>query len=135
LTLVDSNILIDVLSRDPAWYDWSASCLAKYSERGPIVIIDVIFAEICAGFERVNDVEQALAALDVEHIATTRQSLFRAATAFRSYRRKSGAKSNVLPDFFVGAHAEVEGIPLLTRDQRRYRTYFPEAQLIAPENP
>jgi hypothetical protein len=134
LTLVDSNILIDVLSRDPAWYEWSASRLAECGERGPIVIIDVIFAEICAGFERLEEVEQALAALGVQNVAMTRESLFCAAAAFRDYRRRRGSKSNVLPDFFVGAHAEIEGVPLLTRDQRRYQTYFPSARLIAPED-
>lgn len=135
MTLVDSNVLIDVLSRDPIWYNWSASRLAECAERAPTVIVDAIFAEICASFETVDDVEQALEALGIGHVAMTTRSLFRAASAFREYRRNSGAKTNVLPDFFIGAHAEAEGMYLLTRDRRRYRTYFPAAQLIAPEDP
>lgn len=132
MIVVDSNVLIDVLFRDPAWYRWSSAWLALCAERGEAVIIDVIFAEICLSFRTVGHVEEALAALGAVRIPATTASLFRAAPAFRDYRRNGGAKTDALPDFFIGAYADTSGLPLLTRDLRRYRTCFPDAEVIAP---
>ncbi len=133
MTLVDTNILIDVLLRDPRWYAWSSQQLAARSIAGKLIIVDVIFAELSLSFETAAQVETAIEALGVSHVPMSPAALHRAAVTFRTYRRSGGAKTNVLPDFFVGAQAATEKIPLLTRDTRRYRTYFPDIELILPE--
>lgn len=97
------------------------------------MIIDVIYAECAASYEGAEQLSRAIDALEVEHSAMSREALWRAGRAFRDYRRRGGAKTNVLPDFFIGAHASVLGIPLLTRDAGRYGTYFPEVELVRPD--
>jgi predicted nucleic acid-binding protein len=130
LTLVDTNILIDILSHDSAWF---TSSLARFSERqssGRMLIVDVVFAECATTFASAGQASEALEALNVQRSPMSDAALWRAAQAFREYRRRGGTKSNVLPDFFIGAQASVLGIPLLTRDAGRYRTYFPEVELV-----
>ena len=130
MTLVDTNILIDILSRDPMW---GARSLARFGERaaiGPMLIVDVIYAECATTFASAEHLSQALEALQVERAAMSEHALWLAAQAFRDYRKRGGVKTNVLPDFFIGAHASDAGIPLLTRDEGRYRTYFPEVELL-----
>jgi predicted nucleic acid-binding protein len=132
LTLVDSNVLIDVLIGDPVWLEWSMSRLSECGANSPLFVNDIIFAEIAVTYATVGQVEAALNSLAVERMPFTTNSLFLAATAFQAYRRNSGAKTNVLPDFFIGAQALDQGWAILTRDVSRYRTYFPKVRLIAP---
>jgi predicted nucleic acid-binding protein len=129
VALVDSNILLDIFARDSSWSNWSAPHLDEAALNEPLLINDVIYAETSVGFRNVDDFDAALAELGVAVTPIPRLALF---LAFTQYRRAGGTRTGVLPDFFIGAHATVEGMPLLTRDARRYRHYFPKVQLIAP---
>lgn len=131
-TLVDTNVLLDVLTDDPRWGAWSSDALAAAIDRGPILINQLILAEVSVRFAAASDVDAALAPL-----ALTRESIpfdagFPAAQAFARYRQRGESRSAVLPDFYIGAHALVRGHTLLTRDARRYRTSFPRLELTAP---
>ena len=132
MTLVDTNILLDLLKDDPDWSDWSVRQLKAAAARGPLRINDVVYAELSVGAERIEQIDAFLAGITIDIMPSSRQSLFLAAKAFASYRARGGIKTGVLPDFFVGAQAAVECVPLLTRDAARYRTYFPVVELIAP---
>lgn len=132
MTLVDANVLIDLFIDDPVWSEWSLSRLRECFARGPLIINDVIYAECSTRFDGVGDYEAALTIVGVTVEATPRAALFAAGKAYRRYRRSGGVRTGVLSDFFIGAHAEVARIPLLTRDTQRYRTYFPSVTLIAP---
>lgn len=132
MTLVDTNVLIDILTRDPLWAKKSGEALQHRAALGPILFVEITFAELAAGFTDVRDCSDFVDAIGLEHSAMSRQSLWRAARAFRDYRLRGGIKTNVLPDFFIGAQASVLGVPLLTRDAARYRTYFPEVELAEP---
>ncbi|HYI61981.1 MAG TPA: type II toxin-antitoxin system VapC family toxin [Acidimicrobiales bacterium] len=131
-TLVDSNVLLDVLTEDPRWLDWSIEALAHAAEGGPLIINPVIYAEVSIRFSRVEDLEAALPRQDFNRVAIPWAAAFLAGKVFVSYRRKGGARSSPLPDFFIGAHAAVDGLALLTRDVARYHTYFPAVPVIAP---
>ncbi len=132
MTLVDTNILLDLVTNDTVWVDWSQRQLEAAAVRGAVLINDVVYAELAVGFLRVEEVDAVLAAAQVEMTAMPREALFLAGKVFQRYRASGGTRSGVLPDFFIGAHAAVAQLPLLTRDVRRYRTYFPTVQLIAP---
>jgi predicted nucleic acid-binding protein len=132
MTLVDTNVLIDVLTRDPAWLDWSIEQLDRQAAQGPLVINEAIYAELSVGFASEEAITDALAEFAVEFHRTPLSGLFLAGKAFRRYRRAGGRRTGVLPDFFIGAFAQVAGLPVLTRDARRYRAYFPEVEVIAP---
>ncbi len=132
-TLVDSNVLIDILARDSPWVAWSDEMLIRSLEDGAVFVNQVIYAEVSAGFTMVEDADWALEVQGIERIPLPWPASFLAGKAFVEYRRRGGAKRSPLPDFFIGAHAAVEGLPLLTRDPARYRTYFPTVELIAPE--
>lgn len=131
-TLVDSNVLFDYLSEDAEWFDWSAAIMAETAERGPLVINPIIFAEISARYDRIEDVEEALPREYFLRAALPWEAAFLAAKCFATYRRRGGTRTAPLPDFFIGAHAAVTGMSLLTRDPRRYRAYFPKLRLISP---
>jgi len=132
MTLVDTNILLDLVTNDTVWADWSQRQLEAAAVRGAVLINDMVYAELAVGFLRVEEVDAVLAAAQVEMTAMPRETLFLAGKVFQRYRAGGGTRSGVLPDFFIGAHAAVAQLPLLTRDVRRYRTYFPTVQLIAP---
>lgn len=129
MTLVDTNIFIDLLTRNADWFEASQQALERRMSLGPILIVDAVFAELATGFTAEADCSDFLGALGAEHSAMSRQALWRAGQAFRDYRIRGGAKTNVLADFFIGAQAETLGAPLLTRDVARY---FPEVSVIAP---
>lgn len=131
-TLVDSNVLLDVLTDDPRWSPWSADALTKQAERDVLTINPIIYAEVSAGFVRIEDLDAALPAPIFHRVAIPRGSAFLAAKCLLAYRKRGGTRSSPLPDFFIGAHASVSGMTLLTRDARRYRTYVPKLPLIAP---
>ena len=130
--LVDSNVLLDVLTEDPGWFGWSSEKLAGCADAGPLAINPIIYAEISLSFSTLEGLDSAVSTLGLELREVPRPALFLAAKAFVQYRRRRGSKLQVLPDFFIGAHAAVEGWPLLTPDATRFRTYFPTLEVIAP---
>lgn len=130
--LVDTNVLVDVLENDPVWADWSIAQLQAQSKVHRLVINSVIYAELAAAFSRFEDLDAALEAMEIDVLDIPRPALFLAGKAFVQYRRRGGAESRVLGDFYVGAHAAVIRQPVLTRDVRRYRSYFPSVKLVAP---
>jgi len=132
VSLVDSNVLIDIWTDDPQWYDWSLTRLNEAGRSGPLPINDVIYAESSVGFLNSEDFDAALLKAKVTVTSIPRLALFHAGKAFTEYRRHGGVRTGVLPDFFIGAHAMVEHLPVLTRDERRFRHYFPTVELIAP---
>jgi predicted nucleic acid-binding protein len=132
LTLVDSNALLDIFTADPVWCDWSTGQLDAASLRGPLCINDVIYAELSVRFDRIEVLDTILAEMKLGRRPIPAPALFLAGKVFRRYRKAGGARTGVLPDFFIGAQAAVEGVPLLTRDQRRYTSYFPTVTLISP---
>jgi predicted nucleic acid-binding protein len=131
-TLVDSNVLIDVLGNDPSWADWSITQMDKLSRDGPLIINPIILAEISVRFERAIDLEAALSILPLKREALPWDAAFLAGQAFRAYRLMQGAKRSPMPDFYIGAHALVGNLRLLTRDASRYSTYFPKVKLHSP---
>jgi predicted nucleic acid-binding protein len=133
VTLVDTNVLLDVFGRDPRWWTWSLTQMETATLRGPLLINDVTYAETSIRYRRIEHLDATLSEAGVKLIPIPRAALFLAGKAFARYRKAGGTRTGVLPDFFIGAHAAVDGLPLLTRDARRYRTYFPALRLIAPD--
>lgn len=131
-TLVDSNVILDVVTEDPHWYAWSAQALALRAEDGALVINPVIYAEVSIGFARIEELEDALPATFFRRAPLPWEAAFLAGKCFLQYRKHDGTKRAPLPDFYIGAHAAVAGLALLTRDAARYRTCFPKLRLIAP---
>jgi len=131
LTLVDTNVLIDILTGDAVWAKRSIEALAACRRRGPLAINDTVYAELSAGFAARAELDQAVAEIGLTLEPMTRPALFLAGQAFRRYRASGGQRTNVLADFFLGALASAEGWPLITRDQRLYRTYFADAAIVA----
>jgi predicted nucleic acid-binding protein len=132
VTLVDTNVLLDVFTKDPKWLGWSLARLEEAAFRGPLLINDVIYAETSTRYPTIEGFETVLASAGVRVAPTPRMALFLAGKAFTQYRSAGGIRTGVLADFFIGAHAAVERCPLLTRDARRYQNYFPTVALIAP---
>jgi hypothetical protein len=132
VTLVDSSVLLDVLTADPRWAGWSETALARSHDSSRLVINPLVYAEISTGFDRIEDLDDAVPATDFEREALPYEAGFVAAKAFLSYRRRGGERRSPLADFYIGAHAAVRGYRLLTRDEARYRTYFPTVELIVP---
>lgn len=130
--LVDSNILLDVLTEDPRWFSWSAQALVRYADEAVLAINPVIYAEVSIRFARIEDLEEALAPHFFERHPLPWEAAFLAGKCFLKYRKRGGGKGSPLPDFYIGAHAAVAGMTLLTRDATRYRTYFPRLRLITP---
>lgn len=132
MTLIDTNVLLDLFTDDPNWSAWSAAQLDRLALVGPLLVNDIVYAELSASFATPDEVDEALARIDVELTPTPRSALFLAGKAYGRYRSAGGTRTGVLADFFIGAHAAVAKLPLLTRDARRYRTYFPTVDLITP---
>jgi predicted nucleic acid-binding protein len=132
-TLVDSNVLLDILTEDVSWLEWSTRALATAADAGPLFINPIIYAEVSVRFSRIEDLEDVLDPDDFRRAALPWAAAFLAGKAFVSYRRDRGTASTPLSDFFIGAHAAVEDLALLTRDPARYRTYFPTVRLTAPD--
>lgn len=132
ITLVDSNVLIDVLLGDDTWFKWSLLALENAAEESMLAVNAIIYAEISATFFKIEDLEEALPASDYLRLPLPYEAAFLAGRAFVKYRRRGGTRTSPLPDFYIGAHAAVAGFRLLTRDAKRYRTYFPSVELIAP---
>lgn len=131
-TLVDSNIILDILTEDATWFAWSMDALAAASEDGPLFVNPVIYAEVSVRFTRIEDLDDALPPQDYRRLPLPWEAAFLAAKAFVRYRGNRGTKTSTLPDFFIGAHAAVADLQLLTRDAARYRTYFPTVPITSP---
>jgi hypothetical protein len=132
MVVVDTNVLLDIVNDDPAWLTWSANQLVHLSRIGRMIINPIVYAELSISFLSLDEVDLAVTKLNLTFLDIPREAAFIAAKAFLQYRRKGGTRTNVLPDFFIGAHAAVLKSPLLTRDPRRYATYFPTVRLITP---
>jgi len=130
VVLVDTNVLLDVVQDDPDWADWSQRQLEAARLRGPLAINAIVYAELSMAYAHIEDLERVLELIRLREIAIPREALFLAGKVFLEYRRRKGSKTNVLPDFFIGAHAAIAGLPILTRDVRRYRTYFPTVEIL-----
>lgn len=131
--LVDTNVIVDVLSHDPTWFGWSSEALARCASGGPLLINPIIYAELSVGFPRIEDLDAALPTPDWQRLPLPWSAAFLAGRSFDLYRKRGGARSSPLADFYIGAHAAVEDLTLLTRDAARYRTYFPKVHLVAPD--
>ena len=131
--LVDSNVILDIVTGDNKWFEWSSDALAKYAETHTLVINPIIYAEVSIGFHRIEDVEAVLAPTFFRRDPLPWEAAFLAGKCFLAYRKTGGRKSSTLPDFLIGAHAAIAHIPLLTRDVSRYRTYFPKLKIVAPD--
>jgi predicted nucleic acid-binding protein len=132
-TLVDSNVLVDVFNDDPQWEEWSAAQIDSARRTGSLVVNPLIYAEVCGGYPTQRQTDQALTTFVFRRENLPWEAAFNASRAFIAYRRSGGMKRSPLPDFYIGAHAEVRGYALLTRDPGRYRAYFPTLKIIAPD--
>ena len=132
MVLVDTCVLVDVLQNDPQWADWSIAQLRAQATLHALAINPVVYAEISLSFSTLEALDEVVVTLGLEVCEIPRPALFLAAKAYAQYRRRGGSRQQVLPDFFIGAHAAVQGWPLLTRDARRFRTYFPTLDVVAP---
>jgi len=134
MLLVDTNVLVDLFEDDPDWVQWSVARLREQSSIRALAINPVIYSELAFTFSTIEKLDAVIAGLRLVYKEIPRPALFLAGKAFAQYKRRGGAKTNVLSDFFIGAHAAILGCPLLTRDPSRYRTYFPTVDLITPES-
>jgi len=132
VTLVDTNVLIDLATNDPAWADWSQKNLEMASLKGPLLINEIIYAELSVGFEAIEALDAFVESAGLTLGRLSNPALFLAGKAFKRYRNMGGLRSTILADFFIGAHAAVNEMSLLTRDAKRYRTHFPTVELISP---
>ena len=130
--LVDSNVLLDILTEDPTWGIWSEEALVRCADTGLLVINPIIYAEVSVRFDRIEDLDEALPPTVFQRVPLPWEAAFLAGKSFLAYRKRGGRKRSPLPDFYIGAHAAVAGMPLLTRDVTRFQTSFPTVQLIAP---
>ncbi|GAG04776.1 unnamed protein product [marine sediment metagenome] len=130
--LVDSNIILDVFLNDPKWADWSESKLEEYNYHASLYINSIIYSEISIGFKLIEDLEAAISKTGFQMLEIPKEALFLSGKAFLKYKGRKGVKRTPLPDFFIGAHAAVLNLDLLTRDVSRYQSYFPTVKLIAP---
>jgi predicted nucleic acid-binding protein len=131
--LVDSSVIIDIFEDTPDWADWSTDALIKYSRDYSMIINDIIYSELSLAFNKVSELDNAIEEAGLKMEKIPREALMAAGKAFLLYRKNKGLKTNTLPDFFIGAHAQELKIPLLTRDTRRIKTYFPGIKIISPE--
>jgi len=131
MVLVDANVLLDVVTADPVWSAWSQAELARRETEG-LAINPIIYAELAPAFRAEAELTAALQHWPLRRLALPYEAAWPAARAFAIYRQRGGTRLAPLPDFYIGAHAEVEGLTLMTRDATRYRTYFPRVKLICP---
>lgn len=132
IILLDTCVLTDLADPHSAWFEWTASTLETLDVHNRFVINPIIYAECSMIYASIEETERFIASLELELMPLRKEALFLAGKAFLSYRKRSGQKANVLPDFFIGAHAAVDGYQLMTRDQSRFSTYFPSVELIMP---
>ena len=133
MTLIDSNVLLDLITEDKNWVAWSEDMIEHAANRGEIAINPLIFAELTSEYDSSAELDSYLLPLGIKRLPLPYEAAFPAGKAFLAYRKRGGTKRSPLPDFYIGAHAQVLGHTILTRDPARYRTYFPEVKLIAPD--
>jgi predicted nucleic acid-binding protein len=133
MIFIDTNVLLDVVTRNPVWADWSKRQLDAAALRDQLAINPIVYAELSAGFNTIEQVEDALGLVAISIVEMSRPALFIAGRVFQEYRRRGGPRTGVLPDFFIGAQAAAAGASLITRDAGRYRSYFPTVELIEPD--
>ncbi len=133
MILVDSNVIIDILTGDRTWGAWSEAALRDAADRDDVAINPIIYAEIASGFATIADLDHQMGADAFRRLVLPYEAGFVAGRAFVEYRRRGGIRTSPLPDFYIGAHAAVSGLRLLTRDARRYMGYFPKVRLISPD--
>lgn len=131
--MVDSNIILDITTEDPKWFQWSSEILMEYAGSNVLVVNPIIYAEVSVGFNRIEEVEEVLPVSHFRRVQLPWEAAFLAGKCYLEYKRKGGKKRSPLPDFCIGAHAAIRGMALMTRDASRYRTYFPKLQLITPD--
>jgi predicted nucleic acid-binding protein len=131
--LIDSNVLLDIMSEDSRWFRWSADAVAQAADRSRLVINAIVYSEVSVRYSRIEDLDEALPKTMFDREAIPYEAAFLAGKAFAAYRGRGGVKQSPLPDFFIGAHAAVASYTVMTRDAARYRTYFPRLLLIAPD--
>lgn len=132
MNLFDTNVLLDIATADPVWLQWSENEFRTATSQGPILINPIIYAELAPAFPTAADLDQWIAPAVFQKLPLPYAAAWLASQAYLKYRQSGGTKLSPLPDFYIGAHAEVEGYTLVTRDPARYRTYFPKVTLIAP---
>jgi predicted nucleic acid-binding protein len=132
--LVDSCVLLDLFTNDQNWGEWSENILEKYSLTNTLYINSIVYSEVSIGFNKIEEIEKALSELDIKVLEIPREALFLAGKTFLNYRKNKGTKASTLPDFFIGAHANISKFDLITRDTSKYKTYFPQTKLIHPEH-
>lgn len=130
--MVDSNVLIDIMTQDTRWLSWASESIERAADRYRLVINPIVYAEVSVRYSRIEELDAALPETMFQREPIPYEAAFLAGKCFASYRRRGGSKRSPLPDFFIGAHAAVAGYQLITRDASRYRTYFPKLRLIAP---
>jgi hypothetical protein len=131
--LVDSNVILDIFLDDPKWGDWSLAVLSDAASDSALYINQIVYAEVSIGFKKIEELESALHAGGFQMLEIPKEALFLAGKAYLNYRRSKGTKRSPLPDFYIGAQAAVLGIDLITRDETRYKTYFPSINILCPE--
>lgn len=131
--LVDSNVLLDIIKQDPVWCAWSTQALSEHLQHGALVINPIVYGEIAFDFDTIEAVDQILPVTDFQYAAIPREAAFLAARCHAQYRATGGTRAMILPDFLIGAHAVIENMALLTRDERRYRSHFPGLRLFCPD--
>lgn len=131
--LIDSNVILDIFTEDPVWFEWSAQQIETLAGSRILLVNPIIYSEVSIGFERIEDLDAALPDSLFKREALPWEAGFLAGKCFEKYRRNSGSRRSPLPDFYIGAHAAIRGLTLLTRDSTRYRTYFPKLRLISPQ--
>ena len=130
---VDSCVLLDLFTDDPNWGEWSENILDLYSQTNTLYINSIVYTEVSIGFNTIEEVENAISELGIKVLEIPREALFLAGKVFLKYRKNQGTKTSPLPDFFIGAHVSVSNFDLITRDTKKYKTYFPQVKLIHPE--
>lgn len=131
---VDSRILLDLFTNDAHWAEWSEKILDQYSQTNTLYINSIVYTEISIGFNKIEEVENAVSGLGIKVLEIPREALFLTGKVFLKYRKNKGTKNSPLPDFFIGAHASISKFNLITRDTSKYKTYFPQVKLIHPEH-
>ncbi len=134
IILIDSCVVTDLASPESTWFEWSASTLERLDQDNTMVINPIIYTECSVGFERIEEVEALFEHLGFISKPIPKEALFLAGKAFLQYKKRKDGKTNVLPDFFIGAHAAIANYPLITRDKGRFSTYFPSVELIMPDS-
>lgn len=132
MVMIDSCVLLDIITNDPHWYPWSSAALEKWGESNELVLNPIIYSEISVSFEHIEELERVIPATVFKRLQLPWEAAFLAGKAFLRYRKHQGRRGSPLPDFFIGAHSTILGIPLMTRDTNRFRFYFPELKLITP---